>query len=60
MSKATGVKGKTPGALSRAHRAEQRTTARAARTVEEQLALLDGRPGAAQRERARLTRGQSC
>lgn len=54
MSKATGVAGKTPQQLSRHQRALERQAARNNRTVDEQLLLLDTRPGNSSKERAGL------
>lgn len=54
MSKATGIKGYTPDHLRRKEDAEKRQAVHSARSAEEQLALLDERPGKALRERARL------
>lgn len=54
MSKATGVPGKTPDQLSRAQAAVTRQVERDQRSPEEQMALLDSRPGAALSERKRL------
>ncbi len=55
MSKNSGVTGKTVWQLVRQTAAAARIAARATRTNEEQLALLDQRPGNSARERARLT-----
>jgi hypothetical protein len=55
MSKATGIKGYTPDHLRRKEDAEKRQAAHSARSAEEQLALLDERPGKALRERERLS-----
>jgi hypothetical protein len=55
MSKTTGIKGKTVPQLIRAQAAEVRARERATRTAEQQLALLDQRPGNSARERSRLT-----
>lgn len=54
MSKATGMKGFTPDRLRRAADADTRRIAREERNDEQQLALLDARPGGAARERSRL------
>jgi hypothetical protein len=54
MSKNSGVTGKTVPQLIRQRFAADRAAARAERTNEQQLALLDQRPGNATRERARL------
>lgn len=54
MTKNSGITGKTVNDLVRAKAAELRKEARAGRTNEEQLALLDQRPGKSLRERARL------
>lgn len=54
MSKGTGIKGMTVPHLSRANRAQELRVAREARTPQQQLALLDERPGKASRERRRL------
>jgi hypothetical protein len=56
VSEHSGVPGKTPWQAARAQRAAERKTAYEARTVEEQLVLLDSRPGASKRERKRLER----
>lgn len=50
----SGVPGKTPFAVARALSAAQRQAAREQRSPEEQLALLDGRPGNSRAERTRL------
>lgn len=55
MSKQSGVIGKTPWQVARSERAIVRQEDRKARTAQEQLALLDGRPGESRRERARLS-----
>lgn len=49
-----GSPGKTPFQQARAYGAKERQAQREARTVEEQLALLDTRRGNSTRERARL------
>lgn len=54
MSKRSGVTGKTVDQLARAEAAVIRQAERDERTAEEQLALLDQRPGKSRRERARL------
>jgi hypothetical protein len=54
MSEHTGIRGKTPHALARANLADARKTARDTRTIDQQLALLDQRPGNSERERSRL------
>lgn len=54
MSKATGIKGKTPEQLRRSQDAEQRERVYEQRSTEEQLAELDTRPGNAAKERKRL------
>ncbi len=56
MSKGSGVPGKTMFQQARSLGAAPRKAAREARTVEEQLSLLDSRPGNAKAERARLAR----
>lgn len=56
MSKKSGVLGKTPFQVERAISAATRKEQRAARSTEEQLAVLDKRPGQSLRERARLAR----
>lgn len=55
MTKSTGVKGKTMHGLARSQGAAKRFAAHAQRSVQEQLALLDGRPGESRRERTRLS-----
>lgn len=57
MSKATGIKGYTPDRLRRSQEAAVRKESRSLLTNEDQLALLDTRPGNSARERARLTHG---
>jgi hypothetical protein len=57
MSKATGIKNYPPDRLRRSKDAIQREADRNERTPEEQLAILDSRPGKSARERARLTNG---
>lgn len=54
MSKNSGVKGKTIPQLHRSQAAEVRKRERESRSVDEQIALLDCRPGLSSRERARL------
>ncbi len=54
MSENSGVKGKTVPQLHRAQAAEVRKRERESRSVDEQIALLDTRPGRSERERARL------
>ncbi len=54
MSKNSGVQGKTVPQLARAMAAAKRKSRRDARTVAEQLAELDTRPGNSLRERGRL------
>lgn len=54
MSKGSGVAGKTVDQLARVEGAAARKAERSKRSVEEQLALLDERPGQSLRERARL------
>lgn len=54
MSKNSGVLGKTVWQLVRLTAATARAAARATRTNEQQIAILDQRPGNAARERARL------
>jgi hypothetical protein len=48
--------GKTPWQAARAQRAAERQAKYAERSAEEQLALLDFRPGASTREKKRLER----
>jgi hypothetical protein len=55
MSKNSGVTGKTVPQVIRAQLAAERVLKRAERTPEQQLALLDTRPGNSARERARLS-----
>jgi hypothetical protein len=55
VSKGSGVTGKTLYQLARAQAAARREADRAERTPDQQLALLDTRPGNSARERARLT-----
>ena len=54
MSKNSGVNGKTVPQADRAEAARNRQLDRALRTTDQQLALLDQRPGQSSRERARL------
>ncbi|MDH6199240.1 small-conductance mechanosensitive channel [Mycobacterium frederiksbergense] len=54
MSKNSGVPGKTVPQAIRAEAARNRQLDRALRTAEQQIALLDQRPGQSARERARL------
>lgn len=54
MSKNSGIPGKTVPQARRAEGARNRQLDRALRTTEQQLALLDQRPGRSARERARL------
>jgi hypothetical protein len=54
MSAGSGVPGKTVPALVRSQAAVTRQEARDNRTTEQQLALLDQRPGSSARERKRL------
>ncbi len=54
MSKATGIKGYTPDRHRRSQDALRRLKAREARGAQEQLELLDTRPGNSTRERERL------
>lgn len=54
MTEKSGVTGKTVIQLARTISAKDREAARAQRSSEEQLALLDTRPGKSQKERARL------
>ena len=54
MSKGSGVAGKTIPQLHRAEAAAQRKAERDSRSTEEQLKLLDTRPGNSAKERARL------
>lgn len=56
MSKNSGVSGKTVPQVIRYAAAVDRQEARDARSTEQQLALLDERPGNSARERARLVR----
>lgn len=56
MSEHSGVDGKTPHQLARSIGAARRKELHDARTVEEQLALINERPGESRRERARLLR----
>ena len=56
MSKGTRVPGKTVLLLARSLGGAERKTKRGARTVEEQLALLDTRPGKSVAERTRLAK----
>jgi len=57
MSKNSGVTGKTPWQVARAEAAQVRQAHRDERTPDEQLALLDTRPGSSVRERLRLING---
>jgi hypothetical protein len=54
MSKRSGVTGKTVLQLASSQAGLRRTEARATRNTEEQLKLLDTRPGKSRKERARL------
>ncbi len=54
MSEHSPQPGKTPSQAARSHDAQVRQTEREQRSPEEQLALLDTRPGRAVRERKRL------
>lgn len=54
MTKSSGVTGKTVLQAARSIGAEERRKARENRSIEEQLMLLDTRPGGAVRERSRL------
>lgn len=54
MSKNSGVNGRTVPQVMRYANAVDRQILRNERTTEQQLALLDQRPGNAARERARL------
>ncbi|MBO0676914.1 hypothetical protein JRC04_05515 [Mycolicibacterium sp. S2-37] len=54
MSKNSLIPGKTPEQVRRAEGAATRQAKRDERTPEQQLALLDSRPGDAVKERARL------
>lgn len=56
MSKNSGVSGKTVPQVIRYAAAVDRQEVRDARSTEQQLALLDERPGNSARERARLVR----
>lgn len=56
MSKNSGVTGKTVPQLARLIGAQARMVARAGRTTEQQLAVIEGRPGQSRRERRRLTK----
>lgn len=55
MSEKSLIKGKTPWQAARAENAQKRQAMRDDRSPQEQLALLDDRPGESKRERARLT-----
>lgn len=55
MTHHSGVTGKTVPGLRRALDAAKRQAAYEARSPEQQLAILDYRPGASARERARIT-----
>lgn len=55
MSKNSGVAGKTVPQLQRVQPAKDRQAARDARSADEQLALLDQRPGQSAKERRRLS-----
>lgn len=57
MSKATGVKGKTPDKLRRFEDAMRREAERADRTAEEQFERLKSREGNSTREKNRLLKG---
>lgn len=50
MSKNSGVKGKTIPQLHRAQAAEVRKRARGSRSVDEQIALINARPGKSAKE----------
>lgn len=54
MSKGSPISGKTPQQALRATLAAQRRTAHDARTIDQQITLLDTRPGKSTRERTRL------
>lgn len=56
MSKNSGVSGKTVPQMIRYAKAVDRQELRNERTAQQQLALLDERPGNSARERARLER----
>jgi hypothetical protein len=58
VSRGSGVPGKTMLQLARSLAGAKRQAARDARTIEEQLTLLDTRPGKSVAEHARLTREQ--
>lgn len=55
MSEHSRMPGKTPHQEARAIGAQRRREHRDVRTTEEQLALLDQRPGESKRERKRLS-----
>lgn len=54
VSEHSGVPGKTPDGALRQEGAARRQAAREGRTSAEQIALLNGRPGASAKEKARL------
>lgn len=54
MSKNSSVAGKTPWQAARSEGAAKRKAVYEARTPQEQLALLEDRPGSSARERKRL------
>lgn len=57
MSKNSNVKGKTPPQLDRSIQAAKRKALHAQRTPEQQLALIQDRPGASKREVERIIGG---
>lgn len=54
MSRKSGVHGKTPHQVARSLGATKRKELYENRTTEEQLVILEGRPGRSVKERARL------
>ena len=54
MSEHSGVTGKTPFQVARALGADERKARRAERAPQEQLSILDRRPGKSVKERRRL------
>lgn len=56
MSEHSSMSGKTPHQEARSIGAARRKELHDARTAEEQLALINERPGESRRERARLSR----